>query len=316
MIDNKLLIIGPLPVNHGIGGVTVHVQRLLDFLDKNGFNYSFCDYGKVSFVGLLKRVASATTIHLHISNPFFMFVITICCRLMSKKVILTIHGNYGRFTPIKNFLIRSAISMSTIPILINKKSYEICRRFNDKAVMIPAFIPPQKEEKLDDDILSLLKTLHEKGKIIVSTNAYNIAYDKEGNDIYGIDFLVRFFNESEDYAMVVSDPSGNYAKRYRRNGLKNEKNVIFIDFPHPYFELLKHVDYFVRNTSTDGDALSVKEALYLGISTLCSDVVDRPGGVRLFKYCDRDSFERAMKTPAQGNSHLENGAVRIVELYV
>ena len=70
---------------------------------------------------------------------------------------------------------------------------------------------------------------------------------------------------------------------------------MFIDQPHSYFELLKNVDVFVRNTSTDGDALSVKEALYLNKPALCSDVVDRPAGTILFRYSDDASFTRALE---------------------
>ena len=92
-------------------------------------------------------------------------------------------------------------------------------------------------------------------------------------------------------------------------------SVYFIDYPHSYFELLKHVDYFVRNTSTDGDALSVKEALYLNVPTLCSDVVDRPRGVRLFKYCDKASFERCLLETSQESAVIENGASIILDLY-
>ena len=315
MIENKLLIIGPLPENHGIGGVTIHVQRLLDYLDKNGVSCSFCDYGKVSCIGLLKRMSRTSTIHIHISNPVFLFLITLCCRLMCKKVIVTLHGNYGRFSSFKNFLVRRTISMSTIPVLVNEKSYIICRKFNKRAVLIPAFIPPQKEEKLNSEILSLLERLHKEGKKIVSTNAYNVSFDKYGNDTYGIDFLVQYFKKSADYAMLVSDPSGNYAKRYEGREMEVDGNVFFIDYPHSFFELLKHVDYFVRNTSTDGDALSVKEALYLGVPTLCTDVVDRPESVRLFKYCDRISFEKALMVPAMGNRKIENGAEKIVTVY-
>ena len=127
---------------------------------------------------------------------------------------------------------------------------------------------------------------------------------------------MQYFKKSSDYILLISDPSGNYSKRYERSGLKVEGNVLFINYPHPYFELLKYVDCFVRNTSTDGDALSVKEALYLGMPTLCTDVVDRPDGVRTFKYCDRDSFDKAMNTPSKENGHIENGAEKILELYV
>lgn len=54
------------------------------------------------------------------------------------------------------------------------------------------------------------------------------------------------------------------------------------------------MDVFVRNTSTDGDSISVREALYLGLKALCTDVVDRPNGVILFKYNDEQSLKRAL----------------------
>ena len=75
------------------------------------------------------------------------------------------------------------------------------------------------------------------------------------------------------------------------------------------------MDFFVRNTSTDGDALSVKEALFLGVPTICTDVVDRPKGVMLFKYCDRDSFENCLMDKKKDNVAIENGAEQIVQLY-
>lgn len=317
MTDSKVLIIGPIPENHGIGGVTIHVRRLLDYLNKVGFGYRFVDYGKVSWGALIKEIRDAKVIHAHVSNPVYQFVVVLISRLLGKKAIVTLHGNYGRFSSFKNFLVRQSLSMAIIPILINEKSYEACRCLNKQAVLIPAFIPPQKEERLQDEVVELLERLHKEGKKIVSTNAYNISYDKEGNDTYGIDFLTEYFKISKEYSLIVSEPSGNYAKMY--GGLYNkkevEKSVFFINFPHPYYELLKHVDYFVRNTSTDGDALSVKEALYLGVPALCSDVVDRPDGVRLFKYSDAESFEKALKTGISAKPKVENGAEKIMEVY-
>ena len=310
--NDKVLIIGPIPKNHGIGGVSIHVQRLLDFLDANAFPYSFADYKRTGLAKLNGSIRNADFVHLHVSNPMFQLCLVVLCKLYGKKIVVTLHGNYGRFGRLKNLLVRICIRLSTVPIVINEKSFEVCRRFSKNTVFIPAFIPPQKEEDLQPEIVELLKRLRDEGMKIFSTNAYNISYDKKGNDIYGIDFLVQYFKYNGSAAVVISDPSGNYKKCYPD---LQSRSVYFIDYPHPYFELLKHVDYFVRNTSTDGDALSVKEALYLGVPTLCTDVVDRPDGVRLFKYCDMESFEKAMITPVEGNNKIENGAGKIVGVY-
>ena len=39
---------------------------------------------------------------------------------------------------------------------------------------------------------------------------------------------------------------------------------------------------FIRATTTDGDSVSLREALYFGAPILASDVVPRPDGVMLF----------------------------------
>lgn len=313
MQSDRLLIIGVKPGNHGIGGVTIHVQRLLDFLDNKHIPYSFLDYKIEGTIKMVKGINKSEAVHLHVSNPIYQFILAVLCRAFSKSLIVTIHGNYGRFNNIKNLLVRSTIRIAKVPIVINSNSYDACKKYNKRLELISAFIPPQKKEILQRDIYKLFEKLHIEGRRIVSTNAFNISYDKDGYDVYGIDFLVQYFRERRDMALIVSDPSGNYKKCYP--DLKSD-SVYFINYPHPYFELLKHVDFFVRNTSTDGDSLSVKEALFLGVPTICTDVVDRPKGVRLFKYCDELTFEMALNSPSKENCLIENGAIKIFDIYL
>ena len=295
-----------------MGGVTVHVQRLKEYLEKNGIEYEFKDYKSNSLWALMRIVSKYDIIHYHVSNPIYQFVLVLLSRLLGKRIVMTLHGNYGRFGKMKNWLVKSAISMADVPIVINRKSFDACNKINKQTCLIPAFIPPQKEEKLQKEVLEMFKHFRKEGKMIVSTNASNTAIDKQGNDIYGIGFLIQYFKDSADAILVISDPSGNYQKRYE--GL-TFNSVFFIDYPHPYFQVLKLVDCFVRNTSTDGDALSVKEALYLGVPVLCSDVVDRPQGVQLFKYSDKNSFECGLKCLSRKAVTVTNGAEMIVNVY-
>mgnify|MGYP002623387716 FL=1 len=310
--EARLLVVGPLPQNHGLGGVTIHVQRLCEYLDGQHVKYDFIDYKSDRLLKILREIASHDVTHLHISNPALLYAMVVYGRLAGRTVILTLHGNYGRFGKLKNGMTKRSIRLATIPIVINSKSFEACKRINRNTQQIPAFIPPQKEEQLPVEIVSLIERLHGEGKKVFSTNASYTGRDKHGNDIYGIDFLVNYFSKSKDSALIVSDPTGNYHRQY--TSLESE-TVFFIDYPHPYFEVLKLVDYFVRNTSTDGDALSVKEALYLGVPALCTDVVDRPEGVRLFKYCDKDTFTKAIGEATEQTTEIENGAELILKIY-
>lgn len=311
MRKNKLLVYAGLIPNRP-GGVGIHVRRLMDYLDVHQIPYDFVNYETASLINQIKAIIKSKVVHLHISNPIALFAITSFCCLLGKKAVVTLHGNYGRFSPFKNYLVRQTLRMASVPIVINQLSYDQCKCLNKNIKYIPAFIPPQKEERLQSEIVELIDKVKKSGKRIVSTNAFDVAYDKEGNEIYGIEFLTSFFKESNDYALVVSDASGNYSKKYS----ENIKNVYFIGYPHPYYELLKRVDIFVRNTSTDGDSLSVKESLSLGLPTLCSDAVDRPDGVIVFNYSEKKSFEEALKQATSLQPiKMDDAAAKIVNIY-
>ncbi len=312
-MNKTILIIGPDIKTRGVGGVTIHVQRLREYLELKGVECVFKDSRGNSLLSLLREIKQYDLVHFNLSNPVLQFVLVLWGRIIGKKVIMTLHGNYGRFGWLKNQMVRLAIKAATIPIVINEKSYEACQKLNKRIQLVSAFIPPQKVESLQKEAEGLLIRLHEEGKKIYSTNASNMALDKYGQDIYGVDFLINYFQNNKDAALVISDPTGNYKKHY---GNFKSDNVFFIDYPHPYFQVLKHADYFIRNTSTDGDALSVKEALWLGVPALCTDVVDRPKGVRSFKYNDKETFEKCLNSnEAQNPVHIENGAESVLRIY-
>ena len=72
---------------------------------------------------------------------------------------------------------------------------------------------------------------------------------------------------------------------------------------------LQEADVVVRSTFTDGDAITVREALDLGIPVVASDTDFRPAGVTLFKKGDsgdlRAKLEQVLgSTPAR----VERGA--------
>ena len=58
---------------------------------------------------------------------------------------------------------------------------------------------------------------------------------------------------------------------------------------------------YLRATTTDGDALSVREALALGVPVVASDACDRPEGVLLFKTHDAPDMARAIRMSLDGN---------------
>lgn len=85
--------------------------------------------------------------------------------------------------------------------------------------------------------------------------------------------------------MVIGSGDGrNEAERMiREAGMENVVRLLG-DVPHDLcLGLIAASDLFVRPTYTDGDSLSVREALSLGVPAVVSDVGNRPPGTFLFR---------------------------------
>ena len=65
----ELLIIGKKP--GPIGGVTIHVSRLLSLLSKVGISYDFYDLSRFCVVGFINAIKLTEYAHLHSSSPLF-----------------------------------------------------------------------------------------------------------------------------------------------------------------------------------------------------------------------------------------------------
>jgi glycosyltransferase involved in cell wall biosynthesis len=143
-----------------------------------------------------------------------------------------------------------------------------------------------------------------------------VSYDKYQNEIYQVSLLVDIFKKFERKALIISDPSGAYKNLFTSRNEILPSNIFIISAPHNFFEVLKLSDAFLRTTTTDGDALSVKEALYLNKPVLATNVVDRPQGVVLVEN-NYDSIMHAIQTfqASYTSVQIENAACVILDLY-
>ena len=291
MQKSELLIIGTIPETVGIGGVSIHVERLLYWLREKGQLYDFCDYKQESLRKILNLIAKHKIIHIHPSSPIFRLFLVCVSRLLGKKVVFTVHGNLGRFSFFKNIMDKFSVIFSNVPVVINEESYKKAIKWNKSTRLISAYISPYSDGYISSKIIDKIETAKQNNKIIVSTNASVRSFIVEGEEIYGIDFLVKYFSNHLDYFLFISDPTSQYADVYKNVDFEN---IIFITGNHSFYALMKHSDITVRCTATDGDSLSVREGLDLNIKVLATDRVSRPNGVILFKYNDSVSFEQAL----------------------
>ena len=289
-----ILIIGKKPDRSGIGGVTVHVNRLLMLMDKFSLNCEFHDlHFKKDILKVPLRILNSDVIHLHSSNVFLRLGISLFCLFFKKKLIITIHGNLGRYNFFKNKLDSISVKYSYMPILINKNSYSIAKKINKNAKLMSAYIPPIKTKLISTSITNEIKAQKNRSKLIVVTNAFNISFDKNKKETYGISSLLSYFKDKKDYFIVIADPSGNYEKFIfeKFNHLYNL--AYFITEKIDFYELLKLSDIYIRNTTTDGDSLSVREALELNVVCYATDVVDRPDKTIVYDSLDNIKLSKS-----------------------
>lgn len=289
----KLLIIGTLPEISGIGGVTIHVNRLLNSLSLKGIEgVALCDYKITGITRQVSKIKRAKAIHVHVSNPYLKLFYALICRLFNVTCMITLHGKYGVYGRFRNMIHSLSLRLCTVPILINPESFSIVKNINPRAVCLPAFIRPSiEEEMLSPNVEDLIASMKATGKVLFATNASSRAFTSNGEEVYGIDFLIAFFSKHQEYNLVILDPSGQYSAIYR-DGLP--ENILMLTERVSFSGLVKMCDAVVRNTSTDGDSFSVKEALYFHCPVLATDVVTRPDGVCLFKYNDENSLDKSI----------------------
>ncbi len=276
----KILIIGKTPPP--IGGVTIHVSRLIENLLLNNYPYCLYDLNNGIKKRLFIKIYKAKRAHLHTSNSVFRLFAVIISKLFNTQIILTFHGNLGRYNHILNLIDKLSLKWCYLPIVLNNFSYTIARDIHKSVKLISAFIPPLKISPLPHDTLKKVKSFT-GGRKIICTNASDISFDKNGAEIYGISTLLDVCSNQNKYSLVISDPSGNYREYIGANHYHLLSHAFWLNFPHDFYSVLNLSYAFVRNTTTDGDAISVREALHLGKLTLATGVVDRPKGTIIYE---------------------------------
>jgi len=320
MDKNKILILGKIPPP--IGGVTIHTSRLLESLqEKNYTRFHFLDLSKTSILKILTSLISFPVTHLHTSHVYFQLLAAVLCFVTRKKLIITYHGNLGRYKSFKNWVVNASCRLCFTPIVQNQASMQSATRLNHGALLLSAFLPAKVSSHLDPAILEILISCKHKYPYVFCTNACNLTFDKTGNETYGILALINQFQAMPQAALIVSDPSGKYI-HFTEKQMTLPDNIVFISYPHNFSDLLQHTDAFIRNTTTDGDSISIHEALANRISVFATNSIPRPSGCVLYSDISKIDFVSELQHKKQENQKLSvterkksNVAELLMQLY-
>ena len=276
-------------------------------------SFKFVDLKKGGILKIISEIKKHEICHIHVSNALVLATLVIICNILHTQCIFTLHADYNRFKGFRMDCIKIAIKFSLAPILLNPSSLESSLKINKNSKLISAFLPPLNNELLDPTIISSIKTKSAGKKGVISTNAFNVAFNDNGFEIYGVLPLIEWLY-NKNYLLIVSDPSGKYEElSYKKYSNEQLKHVLFISFPHSFYEVLRYSDIFIRNTLTDGDSISIHEALHLKKIVLATSCVGRPSGVILYENITQITLDNIPRKIGANSS--ENNIKALISLY-
>jgi len=320
-MKNAIIIYGILPPP--FGGVSVHLKRFKKYLEDSKINFVFLQsnnsYRKHMFRNLFFSQISfqKNIIHLHGFQtgkklPCLLFLML----FFNKKVIVTIHNDrflldYNSLKNIQKVIAR--IFYSNISHIISVKSDSKFGFIPDNKIsVIPAFIPPTPDETDIKRLPDFFHKIRHKHKFLITSNVSRISFYKN-QDLYGFDLSIelmkRLINDGyKNIGLICVIPDiGDYDYFEKMQNLVKkynlEDNFHIYTKPIAYPAVINICDFFIRPTNTDGDALSIREAISLQKPAIASDVCKRPEGTILFK--NRNIDDLYIKTADVINNYKE-----------
>lgn len=344
----KIINIGAYPPPYG--GVSVHLKRLLEYLQENGQESLLIDvspypkdqdgvvnYSRIAAIFYLLFRTPKSIVHFHnfsIRNTLVYFMIS-----FRHKTILSFHNErfLDEIYSVALFwrkVVLYFLNRIDYFIVDTQKNLELVEKIvedRNRIFVIPEFIPPAHIPLLENDAISAMRQKHQ---YLLASNAWQISFYK-GQDLYGLDILVDLlekliFTHKMDVGVVFLLPNiGNeeYFEEITRriSSAKLTDHFIFITEPIEEATSLWQIsDIVIRATNTDGNSLTILEALSIQVPVIASDCCERPEGVVLFKTRDRDDLcEKVLTVLSSLESHRlklkninqEDNAATLLELY-
>lgn len=245
--------------------------------------------------------------------------------------LITVHGgrlisNYERRGAVEQRLVDTVLRQFDHCIAVNEDQVRFLERIGvdpHRISCIPAFLPPTPvpDAAIDAKVELLRKTA---GDLLLVSG---FALRHYGIDV-AIDALRLLHRETGAKPGLVVILYTEYDSAYLaeiERGLAeygSEHSLLFRDLsPDVFSYLLSLVDVFLRPTTTDGDAVTVREAGYLRKQIIASDCVARPRGVALFETGNASSLrreiERALSDRSYGQTSFgsDDSAAKLMAIY-
>jgi glycosyltransferase involved in cell wall biosynthesis len=222
-------------------------------------------------------------------------LLVLASHLLRAKVVVTLHSY--RLTGFKKILSDTVLRLSNVVICVNP---DIKSSLGHASALVKeAFLPPVDEEStvLPGEIEAFME--RNRDSMLICANAYRLTRH-EGKDLYGLDQCLAIARQAkakrENIAIlfvvgtVMASDDLYYAAQKAIADEELEGFIMVYPQSLDFISLIRRSDIVLRPTVTDGDALTIREALYLGKPVIASDVVARPAGTITYRSEDIDEL--------------------------
>jgi len=204
----------------------------------------------------------------------------------------------GSLGPVKRAWARFALSRASALLACNGEIEAVLRKLAPAAAigrMTNSFPMPRGERRgLPGGVIRFIES---HGPIICTTGAAQSEYGLLG----AIEAVAGLRSEFPDigFVLVMTRYGTGEYEREIHNAIADHRldTCVMIAKNLPDFvALLERADVFLRSTLVDGDSMSVREALYLGVPTVASDTAFRPDGVIEYRKGDVADMTEKLET--------------------
>ncbi len=315
--QTTIFLLGTLPPP--MGGVSVYCLRRINQLATTRTKCVLFDTKstlsilKLWYFSILYRLTNRPfTIEINTSNPIAIFLLNILGLLPNS--IFVDHNSSRRFKgKHKEAQLLNLARFCKQIKLVNSdliKNYQDAgvRDFKNFSVFSP-YIRPTDEEIEAAHLThrqSLSKLVSNNGRNIVLSSAWKPTIHEDGKDLYGIIDTLEIYKELApshpeiQFVFLIGETDSSQlctsATKTALQLSQEFQNFHFLCGGIPQWPLLKNTIVLLRLTRTDGDSVSVREALDFGAEVIATDVCSRPTGVHLTSLDDIQQTRDLLKS--------------------
>lgn len=311
-VNMKYYIFGAHPPPRG--GVAMYLSRKVALLKNQGVDVAWvnprnifkfiCSLLKIRF-SLEKNVDRVEIHSAHFVVIFLLFLFGVDCRYFFYD------HNYSSSFVKRNwfyiFILKYILpKMGSVVIVSEHLKLNYINLFKSEFIknfMIETpYIPLSKIDGEDEcGDLSYFFEYIKNYKFYFVNSAWKLVDDDHGNDLYGlinsVEVFLKIFENNNEVALVLiigSDFNGK--KEILEKKSKGKDNVLILCGDYNLCSVINYGEsILLRTTSTDGDSLSVREAIELNKTVIATDVVMRPEGTYTYPHGNDEELANLMQ---------------------